>query len=293
MVKSPLRYPGGKSRAVELINSLVPDFEEFREPFVGGGSVFIHLKQLYSNKKFWINDIYSDLFQFWEYSQNQTDKLIEQIYFWRNSFTEGKELYRFLTDNKQTFSDLELAAAFFIFNRITFSGTTESGGFSNQAFLDRFTISSIDRLKQLSKILPQTQITNIDYQEVVEKSGENVFLFLDPPYFSATKSALYGKNGKLHKLFDHQRFAEVMKSCNHKWLITYDDSDYIKNLFSFANIVPFNLMYGMRNQTKNSDQKGKEIFISNYLKSDTSYRIQTGQTKLFAEPEINFSPNSI
>ncbi len=98
MVKSPLRYPGGKSRAVELINSLVPDFEEFREPFVGGGSVFIHLKQLYSNKKFWINDIYSDLFQFWEYSQNQIDKLIEQIYFWRNSFTEGKELYRFLTD---------------------------------------------------------------------------------------------------------------------------------------------------------------------------------------------------
>ncbi len=52
MIKSPLRYPGGKSRAVELINSLVPDFKEFREPFVGGGSVFINLKQCYPNKKF-------------------------------------------------------------------------------------------------------------------------------------------------------------------------------------------------------------------------------------------------
>jgi DNA adenine methylase len=54
-------------------------------------------------------------------------------------------------------------------------------------------------------------------------------------------------------------------------------------LFDFAHIVPFNLMYGMRNQTENSNQKGKEIFISNYQKNG-SYRISTGQTRLFAEP---------
>lgn len=51
-IKSPLRYPGGKSRAIELISTLVPEFQEFREPFVGGGSVFIYLKQKYPNKKF-------------------------------------------------------------------------------------------------------------------------------------------------------------------------------------------------------------------------------------------------
>jgi DNA adenine methylase len=56
-----------------------------------------------------------------------------------------------------------------------------------------------------------------------------------------------------------------MKSCKHKWLITYDDSDYIRNLFSFAKITPWELVYGMRNVTKDSDQKGNELFISNYL----------------------------
>lgn len=289
MIKSPLRYPGGKSRAVELINTLVPDFNEFREPFVGGGSVFVNLKQRYPNKKFWINDIYFDLYKFWEITQNQIDKLIEQIYLWRNQFIEGKELHRFLIDNKKDFNDIQIASAFFIFNRITFSGTTESGGFSNQAFNNRFTESSIQRLKQLAKILPKTKITNLDYQEVVEKEGDNVFLFLDPPYYSATKSALYGKNGNLHKQFDHKRFAEIMKNCKHKWLITYDDSDYIKELFDFAEITPFNLMYGMRNQTKNSNQNGKEIFISNYLKTGSSYRIETGQARLFAEPEIEYN----
>jgi len=236
-----------------------------------------------------INDIYFDLYKFWDVTQNQIDKLIEQIYFWRNKFSDGKELHRFLIENKQNFNDIEIASSFFIFNRITFSGTTESGGFSNQAFKDRFTESSIQRLRQLTSVLPNTIITNLDYQEVIEKEGDTVFLFLDPPYFSATKSALYGKNGKLHKQFDHNRFADVMKNCKHKWLITYDDSEYIKKLFDFAEIIPFNLMYGMRNvrstksnQTKNSNQKGKEIFISNYLKSNSSYRKETGQTRIFA-----------
>ncbi len=290
MIKSPLRYPGGKSRAVELISSFVPDYDEFREPFVGGGSVFVYLKQLLPNKNYWVNDIYFDLFKLWEISQNHIDRLIEQIYVWRNKFSDGKELHRFLIDNKKNFNDIEIASAFFIFNRITFSGTTESGGFSVQAFNNRFTESSILRLKQFAKILPNTIITNYDYQEVVEKGGDNVFIFLDPPYFSATKSALYGKNGHLHKQFDHKRFAEVMKNCNHKWLLTYDDSEYIRELFSFAEISPFNLMYGMRNVNPNkSNQKGKEILISNYLHFTSEYRIPTNRPRLFADKKVDYS----
>jgi len=66
MIKSPLRYPGGKSRAVNLISSLVPEFDEFREPFLGGGSIFIYLKQKYPKKKFWVNDLHLNLFKFWD-----------------------------------------------------------------------------------------------------------------------------------------------------------------------------------------------------------------------------------
>ena len=97
------------------------------------------------------------------------------------------------------------------------------------------------------------------------RGGENVFIFLDPPYYAATKSALYGKNGFLHKTFDHEKFAATMKYCRHKWLITYDDSEYVRNLFDFAKIMPWELVYGMRNVAADSNQKGNEIFISNYL----------------------------
>lgn len=267
MIKSPLRYPGGKSRAIDLISQLIPYYEEFREPFLGGGSVFIYAKQRFPNKKYWINDLYLELYKFWEMSQKDVDKLIDQIYVWREKFPIGKELHKYLNNNLESFNDLERAAAFFVYNRITFSGTSLSGGFSESAFTGRFTESSIQRLNDFAKVINGSKITNYDYKELVEKDGENVFIFLDPPYYSATKSALYGKNGNMHKTFDHTKFAESMKECNHKWLITYDDSEYIRNLFSFANVIPWDLTYGMRNVSGNSNQKGKELFISNYLET--------------------------
>lgn len=264
MVKSPLRYPGGKSKALKQILPLIPHFEEYREPFVGGGSVFLALKQLYPNKKYWINDLYVELFQFWQVAQQNLPELVTQVQGWKNEFQEGKILYQYLKENVESFDLIKKASAFFVFNRITFSGTTEAGGFSEQAFQRRFTQSSIERLAELKPFLNNIQITNEDYEKIVMQNGEKVFIFLDPPYFSATKSALYGKRGTLHKEFDHQRFAKIMKNCSHQWLITYDNSDYIKELFSFANIVEWDLMYGMRNQTLNSIQLGKELFISNF-----------------------------
>lgn len=264
MIKTPLRYPGGKSKALKFILPLIPDFQEYREPFIGGGSVFIALKQEFSNKKFWINDLYKNLFCFWLNCADNSQELINLVIKWKKEFREGKKLYQFLKENIDNFNDIEKGASFFIFNRITFSGTTESGGYSEMAFQKRFTDSSIERVKNLGTILTDTKITNYDYQQVVETEGKNVFIFLDPPYYSATKSALYGKNGNLHKQFDHKRFAEIMKESKHKWLITYDDSDYIRNLFSFANIIEWDLHYGMRNVNINNPQKGQELFIANY-----------------------------
>ncbi|MGI9056549.1 MAG: DNA adenine methylase [Pyrinomonadaceae bacterium] len=269
MIKSPLRYPGGKSRVAEKIASLVPPFEEYREPFVGGGSVFFALKQKFPAKKFWINDIYTELANFWRQNQTNSKKVLQQISEWKAEFQDGKKLFYYLRENKKSFDEIKQAAAFFVFNRVTFSGTTEAGGFSVQAFEKRFTASSIERLSKISPVLNSVKITNFDYQEVINADGKNVFLFLDPPYFSATKSALYGKNGSLHKSFDHERFAEVLKNCPHRWFLTYDNSPFIRELFSFANITNWDLTYGMRNVTKSSNQSENELIISNYDLSET------------------------
>ncbi len=264
MIKSPLRYPGGKSRALRQIAPLIPAFREYREPFVGGGSVFVYLRQQYPQRHYWLNDRYEELYHFWIACSQSADALITQVETWRQAYPEGRQLHQFLSAHHAHFNPLERAAAFFIFNRITFSGTTESGGYSEQAFQGRFTASSIARIRQFAALLLEVHITNEDYQPLLDAPGEQVFLFLDPPYHTAKKSALYGKNGHLHKTFDHQRLAQALQYCSHNWLMTCDDDPYIRDLYSFAQIRAWDLTYGMRNVVPGSNQIGKELFIMNY-----------------------------
>lgn len=264
MIKTPLRYPGGKSKAINKIAPLIPYFSEFREPFVGGGSLYIYSKQLYPTREYWINDLNNDLYHFWQELKDNPQELISSIQHIKDITKDGKKLFKGFIENHKSKSGLEKAIRFFVLNRITFSGTVDSGGYSEGAFLKRFTQSSINRLKELSPTLQKTKITNHDYEQILREPGKNVFIFLDPPYLSATKSRLYGKNGHLHLSFDHERFAKVMKEIDHKWMITYDDCPKIRKLFSFANIISWEFQYGMNNYKQGMAEKGKELIITNY-----------------------------
>lgn len=285
MIKSPLRYPGGKSRAIKQIEEQLPtNFSKYREPFVGGGSVFIYLKQIYPNLDIWINDLNSELYLFWKIAQSDLKALVTELRGIKNNRKDGRKLFIELSQVEvEKLSDFDRAVRFFILNRITFSGTIESGGYSEKSFQARFTESSIDRVEKLSHILPGVHITNLDYREVIKQEGKNTFIFLDPPYLTATKSRLYGKDGNLHTSFNHQEFANTMKQCNHQWLITYDDAQEIRNYFQDYKIIPWQLQYGMNNYKQGKAQKGQEIFIRNYKikqQSDNNNKQKTEQLSL-------------
>ena len=266
MIKSPLRYPGGKSRAIRDIEKYFPEtFSEYREPFVGGGSLFIYIKQKFPQVKIWINDLNPELFLFWKVAQSDLNNLVKELYLIKANSQDGRVLFEQLSKvNTEGLTELERAVRFFILNRITFSGTIESGGFSLESFRKRFTNSSIERLEKLETILDDINITNLDYNEVNKVAGKEVFIFLDPPYFSATASKLYGKRGNLHTFFDHERFALSMQECPHKFLITYDDSPVIINNFKSFNTYQWELQYGMNNYKKKTAAKGRELIITNY-----------------------------
>ncbi|PJF23289.1 MAG: modification methylase [Phototrophicales bacterium] len=268
MAKSPLRYPGGKSRAISRIMPQIPlDIEEFREPFVGGGSVFLAVRALFKRqiKRYWINDLNHDLICFWRVAQSNMDELVKAIRAVKTRYADnGRELFAYYQEDASRWTEFDLAVRFFVLNRITFSGVVDSGGYSQQAFERRFTDSSIERLQKLAYHLQRVEITEGDYQTLLDADGQNVFIFLDPPYWRATQSKLYGKRGDLHTNFDHERFANAMRACHHRWLITYDDSLLIRQLFSFATIEPWELQYGMNNYKQGKARKGREVFIKNY-----------------------------
>ncbi|NET02653.1 MAG: DNA adenine methylase [Sphaerospermopsis sp. SIO1G2] len=267
MFKSPLRYPGGKQKAIpQIAHYLPPKFTEFREPFVGGGAVFFHVINQYPHISSWVNDLNSELYCFWQQVKTNLPTLVDSVWKIKQQTTDGRALFQSLaTADTNIMSPLDRAVRFFVLNRITFSGTIESGGYSQASFQSRFTDSSIHRLAALDGCFMNTQVTNFDYSKLLVEPGKDVFIFLDPPYLSKTQSKLYGKRGDLHTYFDHARFAQLMSECSHQWLITYDDCQQVRENFDFAYIYEWELQYGMNNYKQNQAAKGQEIFITNYL----------------------------
>lgn len=274
-LKTPLRYPGGKSKAIKSLSEWVPEnFSEYREPFIGGGSMAIYITQAYPDIPIWINDLYFSLYNFWvqlrdngeELSEilkeakskasdfQTTDKIIESH---RILFNETKELI-----DEQT--GVHKAASFFILNKCSFSGLTENSTFSQTASQSNFSFVGFEKLKQFSKIIKNWKITNIDYSEIMNADGKDAFVFLDPPY--DIKDFLYGKNREMHKSFDHDKFAENVHKCPHDFMITYNVNDRLLELYKNYYLKEWKLRYSMAHRgEKGTDENIKtELLVTNY-----------------------------
>lgn len=265
--RSPLRYPGGKQKAINQILQMFPQSAlEYREPLVGGGSVYFYARTISFAKRYWINDKFKELISFWQTVQDPTacTRLQQELEALRSTFRSAEEIKEYFLQvrGEQPNSEYREAFLFFFFNRVTFSGTTRAGGFSSSASLRRFTASSIERLSPMPQALDGTIITNLDFEKVIRRPGKDVFIFLDPPYYMANR--LYGQSGSLHA-FDHEKLASCLRKSPHRFLITYDDCDEIRKLYDWAHIKEWSLQYGMNNCNHERTSKvGSELFIANY-----------------------------
>lgn len=83
-----IKWPGGKSREIGMIQPLIPEYNRYIEPFFGGGALFFHLKP----KKAAINDISESLIQYYRLIQKQDKELYELLVCYDNSFTDVVDL---------------------------------------------------------------------------------------------------------------------------------------------------------------------------------------------------------
>jgi len=258
---SPLRYPGGKTRACKIIDDIIIkyfDLEKFNillSPFFGGGSFEFYFQNKY-RYKLCVNDKFTPLYNFWYQVKINKQELCNELKKIKRVLKEDFINYRKtileLNDNI-----LQQAIQYFIINRCSFSGATLSGGFSEEASNKRYTISSIDRIEKLD--LNSIDIYNLDFEQFInENSNDKSLIFLDPPYYLDKKSKLYGNNGDLHNNFDHEKLFNVIK-LKRNWIITYNNCDYIKNMYKDYIILDVNWSYSM-NKTKSSSEI---IIISN------------------------------
>ena len=273
-LKTPLRYPGGKSRACTKMGQFFPDlrdYKEFREPFLGGGSIAIHVSKLYPHLKITVNDLYEPLINFWMNLQMFGDDLSRELKNLKIThcnpdsarclFAEMKDI---INDSEQ--SNLDRAVAFYVVNKCSFSGLTESSSFSEQASDSNFSMRGIEKLPEYSEIISHWHINSYSYEYCFRTDiHDGLFIYLDPPY--DIKDNLYGKSGAMHKSFDHDKFATDCDQCNNiKMLISYNSDQLVKNRFKNWNASEFKLTYTMRSvgEYMKDQQERKELLLFNY-----------------------------
>ncbi len=275
-LKTPLRYPGGKSKAVKTLSKWYPDnISEYREPFIGGGSIAIDIAKKNPRIPIWINDLYVPLYNFWVQLRDNGDQLSERVYEEKqytldagdpDKVTErARDLFNQYKEEIDSYNDFNKAVAFFIMNKCSFSGLTENSTFSQTASNSNFSLVGANKLKDFSKIIKYWNITNLDYAEVMHSHAtDDAFIFLDPPY--DIKDFLYGKNREMHKSFDHNRFAQEVYKCKSKFMITYNLNDRLCELYKDYNLKEWKLRYSMAHRgDKGTDENIKtELLVTNY-----------------------------
>jgi DNA adenine methylase len=272
-LKTPLRYPGGKSRALTKLLKYLPSREitEYREMFLGGGSVALEMtKRLPKDVPIWVNDLYEPLYNFWIVLRDNPDELQRKLQELKSRFPDQGSAHGLFLQAKDVINDgtqsnTDRAIAFYVLNKCSFSGLTESSSFSKQASDNNFTMRGILKLKDYSHLIRNWKITNLDYQELAA-DDTLTFIYADPPY--NIKDVLYGNKGQMHKGFDHARFADVMDACLCNVMISYNDHpDIIERFLEWCQ-YDYEHTYTMRSTgTYMSDQKQRrELILTNYGK---------------------------
>ena len=272
-LKTPLRYPGGKSRAVTKMDQYFPDlrnYVEFREPFLGGGSVAIHISKKYPHLKITVNDLYEPLVNFWSNLQMFGVEMKDQLLDYKlthNDPDSARELFNNSKDilGKTSYSSIDRAVAFYIVNKCSFSGLTESSSFSPQASRSNFSVRGIEKLPGYSEIISNWNINGYSYEYLMENNmHDGIFMYLDPPY--DIKDNLYGKKGSMHKNFDHDKFAKDCDAHNIPMMVSYNSDQLVKDRFKGWNAAEFDLTYTMRSvgEYMREQKTRKELLLMNY-----------------------------
>jgi DNA adenine methylase len=276
MQLSPLRYPGGKSRASKILAKYIPvDVEEVVSPFFGGGSFENHLALKGFNVRGF--DLCQPLVDFWVAFLTDRDRLFVRFrelstqilkpeYYGdisKELRLEQRTLFKEWKETAMNSEDsFERGVHYFALNRGAFSGMTLIAGPMSTRYVE--SKMGARATANLEKI--EFRVESVGYQDCFQTLEENrsTFLYLDPPYVMETESkeSIYGDKGDLHRGFDHTALRDSLASHRGRWVLSYLDVPVVRELYSDFNIQTETWTYTMKPGT--SRPPGKELVITNF-----------------------------
>lgn len=258
---SPLRYPGGKNKIYDKILEIIKPHNSsvYVEPFVGGAS--LPLRLLYNNEvdKIIINDYDKSVYAFWYSVLNHTDEIVELI---KNEplTIENWHKHKAIIKNKENESSLlRLGFSMLFLNRTNRSGILNAGVIGglkqegNYKLDCRFNKNKIiEKIKIIGGLRDNIELYNMDVNEFIKKViPKDSFTFFDPPYYHKGKS-LYPE---FFTETDHITLRDTIEKYMERspWIITYDNADEIKELYSNYVIEEFSMHHSAANKGQTTE----------------------------------------
>jgi len=272
---SPLRYPGGKAKVYNQIVKLLEINNKlgttYIEPFAGGCGLALLLlkKNIVSNLI--LNDIDKSIYCFWKSVLKYNNELCQMIEEAELTLDE-RVIQKEIQENKKELNFrkkadiLKLGFSTFYLNRVNRSGIIKAGviGGVNQTGnykMDcRFNKNElVKKIQEIGLYKDNIKFYNLDAVEFLKRiKKKNTFIFFDPPYYKKGKD-LY-VNFYTH--IDHEKLSNKISSLKNDWIVTYDNTNEIKRMYSNYRQIEFGISYTLERK-----RKAKEIMIfSNSLK---------------------------
>jgi|WetSurMetagenome_2_1015567.scaffolds.fasta_scaffold04541_6 DNA adenine methylase len=258
---SPFRYPGGKRKLlpqiIPALQNLEGISENFSDVFVGGGGVSLAVADTNPSARIYMNDKDTRVAAFWKVTASDSvDELVDKLDIeptW-NLFTN--------TQSSKFTKDVDLAFQAIFLNRTAYSGILNAGPMGGKKQDGKTKISSRYNFKVLKeKILAchqlladRTIVTCKDFREVLSTSEHHIAVYLDPPYV-VKGNGLYPVGMSQE---DHRDLAALLKN-RANWLLSYDDCDLTRSLYSMqeTQIVPARYCIGNNWENKRELLIGK------------------------------------
>lgn len=208
-IKPFLRWAGGKRWLLKEIDRLIDinNFNTYHEPFVGGGSVFMHLNP---NRAI-ISDSNQSLANAYSQVRDNVNDLIQYLTEYENT-----EEFYYKIRNEKFGNDIEEAAKFIYLNQTSFNGIyrVNSKGEYNVPYGHRIKHKiDLENLSNVSAILQDIIINVDDFDSSINNIRPDDIIFLDPPYTVAhNNNGFIQYNQKIFSLEDQYRLAQFIRN---------------------------------------------------------------------------------
>lgn len=262
-----LRYPGGKQRKLHWIMEHLPSRQNisgyFIEPFVGSAAVFFRLNP----KKAILADINPELVILYRGLRRHPVKVWEIF----RSLPSTKSAYYRIRNATSWPSDLASQSARTLYiNRTCFKGMWRhnSDGKFNIGYggQDRRWVISKETVLEVSRRLKRAFLRKSDFDEIIEMSNYDDFIFLDPPYRPGNRELLH--DHYVYSRFtyaDHERLGRALKKASSRgvqWAMTISSHPEILQQYKHNTVIPLPKRSRKRRGIVNSDSG--EVLILNY-----------------------------